>query len=880
MSEYIKNTIKKNRPHFLKFKKYILENDWRELKWDGEGKPKTYVEIRKAEFDIQNSLVKTMIGRLKRFVQKSGNDYKLKIAKTFIKDALAVIDVHIERAEDYTYSSKLEEIETTDLRAHEVAFHQHLYNEVSSIDDQITALNIQDDEDQTEGIEFLNNTKAPLAMFDVITRLYPEVQDKINKMNLNLDEEPGDNFHIYTKNPPVWDKSKHFWQQNPKTFDYYWKELKKIKNGIIVDGYYISGWMYYHMNFFMTPIPTTVVNKYSGIEESTDVIMNPPLRDSEIILFENYENAKKDKKMFMFVAASRRIAKTTLESSKIGHAVLVGKREILCAGGSTRDLNQITKNFKIDIQNKTDAFVVFNVANDWKDKIEIGLKTKANKTILLSTVHVVNTDSGNNVEVLAGYTIDEFLYDEALKSKFINVLQGLKPALKGKDGAIRTVGLLTGTGGDEALSADGNTVLSDPEGNDVLSMNWELLERGVAPEHITWQEDKLRPFGTFIPGQMCVDMPKIESNLADYVGIKSEKLSCVKLRVTDWGKALERISNNRKKVESNKIAHMKEIVYIPIKPSEIFMSGKQNRFPVEEAKLHKEYLLETGLWDRRFELVRDSEGKIVQIPSRKQLAVFPHKGGTIDAPFLILEDLPKEKPKFGMYTGGFDDYASDDSDTASLATFYVRKNEIVGDPFSNKIVASLSFRPERHTEVWEKWLLLMEAYNLTQTSFGENFNYEIKTFLDKRQLSEKYLAPGLDFTASFNIPNNGKRKTGWNPQTSKKFLFDLFVEECNQVFEIEQEDGSIRYLKGVQLIDDIGLLDEIIMWNENLNVDRITSAMGCYGYAHYLRVSNMWKPTMFKKTEDYDDKPTFKEQRKVNHFNKNRRTNTFSLRRR
>jgi hypothetical protein len=70
------------------------------------------------------------------------------------------------------------------------------------------------------------------------------------------------------------------------------------------------------------------------------------------------------------------------------------------------------------------------------------------------------------------------------------------------------------------------------------------------------------------------------------------------------------------------------------------------------------------------------------------------------------------------------------------------------------------------------------------------------------------------------------------------------------------------------------------MWNENLNVDRITSAMGCYGYAHYLRVSNMWKPTMFKKTEGYDDKPVFKEQRKINHFNKSRRSNTFSLRRR
>lgn len=846
MSEYIKNVIKKNRPHFVKFKKYILENDWRELDWNGEGKPKTYVEIRKAEFDIQNSLVKTMIGRLKRFVQKSGNDYKLKIAKTFIKDALSVIDVHIERAEDYTYSSKLEEIKTTDLRANEVAFHQHLYNEISSIDDQITALNIQDDDTQTDGIEFLNNTKAPLAMYDVIIRLYPEVQDKINKMKISLDEEPGNDFHIYTKNPPIWDKTKHFWAQEPKVFNYYWKELKKIKNGVIIDGYYISGWMYYHINFFMTPIPVTNVNKYSGTEESSDIIMNPPLRDSEVILFENYENARKEKKMFMFVAASRRIAKTTLESSKIGHAVLAGKREILCAGGSTKDLNQITKNFKIDIQNKTDAFTVFNVASDWKDKIEIGLKTKSNKTILLSTVHIVNTDSGNNVEVLAGYTIDEFLYDEALKNKFISVLQGLKPALKGKNGVIRTVGILTGTGGDDALSADGHTVLSDPIGNDVLPMNWGLLERGIPKEYITWEEDKQKPFGTFIPGQMCVDMPKIESNLADYVGIKSEKLSCIKLNVTDWGKAMELIEKNRAKVEGNKTALIKEIIYMPIKPSEIFMSGKINRFPVAEAKAHKRYLLETGLWDRRRDLYRDIDGKIKAMISDKPLAEFPHKGGFIDAPFLIFEDLPTERPKFGMYTGGFDDYASEDSNSASLSTFYVKKNTVIGDPFSNKIVASISFRPEKHPMVWEKWLLLMEAYNLDQTAFGENFNYEIKTFLDKRQLADKYLAPSIAFTDNFSLPNNGKRTTGWNPQTLKKFLFDNFVEECNETYEIEQEDGITKVLKGVQLIDDIWLLEEIIQWSENLNVDRITSAMGCYGYAHYLRSSYKWKTPFYK----------------------------------
>lgn len=237
------------------------------------------------------------------------------------------------------------------------------------------------------------------------------------------------------------------------------------------------------------------------------------------------------------------------------------------------------------------------------------------------------------------------------------------------------------------------------------------------------------------------------------------------------------------------------------------------------------------------------------------LADFPHKGGIVDAPFLLFEDLPETKPPFGMYTGGFDDYASDDSDTSSVSTFYVLKNEVLGDKFSRKIAASISFRPDKHAEVWEKWELLMEAFNLDKTCFGENFNYGIKDFLDKRQLADKYLAPALDFSVSFNIPNNNKRKTGWNPTTSKKFLFDLFVEDCNESFEIEQEDGSIKLIKGVQRIDDIGLLDEIINWSENLNVDRITSIMGAHAYAHYLRSSLFWVPSNYVKAKPKDETP-------------------------
>lgn len=905
MSEMIRGFVKKNKPQFLKYKKYILANDWTNVNYESSlddeyfnnlysndkskvkkaevqkiikeqiAAQKNSIKYKSDEFQLQNSLMLGIVDRLKYFVNKNQSDHHLKDFKTFVKDCLNIIKIHTDRVDEYVNSVDISKIENQEVRGEEIKLIKDCFSGITKIQDEITKLNIKDDTTETNGIEFLNGIKAPISMHWVLCEIYPEINRRLKAMGVNPEAEPDNNLHIYNENPPEYNPEKHYWEQEKSVLSYYFKEFKKLKDGIVIDGYYISGWMYYHMNVFVTPIPHKIFNNKSGRYENRDLIINPPLRDSDVMIFENHEIQKSTNTLFMFIAATRRAAKTTLESSKLGHAATIGKKELLCGGSSKKDLNQIAKNFRTDVQYKHPAFAVFNVAANWEDKIEIGLKTKNNKTILLSTLNVVNTDSGNNTEIFAGFTPDEFLYDEAMKAVFLSALQGLKPALKGAEGLVRCFGILSGTGSDDALSADGNTVLNDPEGNSVLPMNWDLLERGVPEEYRTWEEDKQKPFGTFIPGQCCVDMPKYESTLADYIGRPdAENLKKIKLKVTDWEKATEQIKENRAKVIGNKIAYNKEVVYIPITPSEIFMSGRISPFPVAEAKAHKEHLLRTGLWDRRRKLYKDTNGKIHAEISTQELAPFPHKGGIIDAPALIFEDFPTDPPKYGTYAAGFDDYATDDSSTTSVATFYVVKNKILGDPFSEKIVASISFRPEKHNNVYEQWLLLMEAYNLELTCFGENFNYNIKEFLDKRKLGDKYLAPSLDFSQTFNIPNNLKRKTGWDPRTSKKTLFDIFVNMCNETFEYEDEDGKIITLKGVQRIDDIGLLDEIIGWGENVNVDRITSAMASYSYIHFLQSSYRWKVKEMQR-ENKEVKQSKKSSRQKQFYTSSGRSRSF-----
>jgi hypothetical protein len=885
MSEYVDNYIQKYKPSLLKTEKYIKDNDWTELGnilVPEKGKP---FNPKQDEFLVQDQSVLILIDRLKFFAKKALNQHKLPQFKKYVKHVMKVVNTHTDRIDNYINGISLDEIATNDLKLEEMDFHNSLQKRYNAIDDAVESLDIKFGDDNVSTIEFLSDVKAPLSMYKVLMGIpeYAEIiQKELDYKKIDFISPPKNEMLIYMKDTPKWDTNLHFFEQSATTLQFYVDEFKKIKSGIIIDGIYISGWAYYHMNIFIAPIPVNLWNETKQKFFSQDVKMNPPLRDSDWMIFENKERLEDSDYKMLFLACSRRVAKTTTEASMLSHAATLGEETLLCAGASAKDLEQLAKNFKIDNLNKNPAFRVFNVTNDWSKKVELGIKTKGNKTILLSTLHIINTDSGNNKEIFAGFTPTSIVVlDEALKSDFLEAVESLIPALVGVDGSLRARMVVSGTAGTEALSADGVKALSDPETYGIMPMQWDILERGVDPEYITWEEDKLKPFGSFIPGQCRVDMPKIESNLADYLcKPESEALRKIKIKVTDWKLAKEKIEAERDAASKDKIKLHKTTIYAPIKPSEITMSGTRNRFPVNEAKAHKAHLLETGLWDARREIFRDSKGKIQAVISKKPLADFPHKGGFVDAPFLLFEDLPETKPPYGMYTAGFDDYASDDSETSSVSSFYVMKNEVLGDPFSKKIVASISFRPDRHSEVWEKWELLMEAFNLDRTAFGENFNYGIKDFLDKRQLADKYLAPSLDFSASFNIPNNNKRKTGWNPTTSKKFLFDLFVEYCNENHEIEQADGSIKLIKGVQLIDDLGLLEEIINWSENLNVDRITSAQAAWAYSHYLRSSLYWVPKEVKKNTNQEDKVKTEQPRKMKFFNSNPHRKFFTNKRR
>ena len=860
MSDIVNNIVKEEKKHFKKYKSYIETNNWAYLVWNQQGKPKLDTDIRKEEFNLHNNIINTILTRLKVAAKKSEGSHHLKIFKDYVAEIKKLLELHKQRAEDYMLSSDVLEKpkgdDSSDLRSNEIDFHRHLHQTTAKVLEDFNSMNLKvDDERAADGIEFFDNIKAPLSMHEVLVKLYPQIQLALDEMKIDFTSPPKNEMLINIENPPKWNSDKHYFQQEKNTLQFYVDEFKKIKNGINIDGVYISGWAYYHINVFVTPIPHKIWNPLKNDYDSEDKIINPPLRDSDWMLFENRALQESSKTLFMFVAATRRAAKTTAEASMLGHAATIGKKELLCAGSNAKDLGQLAKNFKTDTLYKNPAFAIYNVANDWSKKVEIGIKTKTQKTIPLSTLHIINTDDGNNKEIFAGFTPDLVVVDEAMKSKFLEPLEGLIPAMQGTDGMIRAFGMLSGTGGSEKLSEDGYKALSDPTTYDILPMQWQILERGVDEKFITWKEDKKRPFGTFIPGQCRVDMPKVKGNLADYLGVKSPSLSKICINITDWEKSAEIIKEKRKKVEKDRLKHQKEVVYCPTKPSEIFMSGALNPFPVEELKKRREELLEKGDIGKKVTLIQDSNGKITYELNNKELASYPHAGGFVDAPVVLYEDLPSNKPPQHLYVAGFDDYKQEESDTDSVGAFHIYKVNIGMDEWCGRIVASLATRPDPQAKMHRQIYLLQQAFNAK--CFMENADDKYKQYLETKRVGDEWLYESIDFKGDITQKATNKRRFGWTPTPQNiRFLKNLAINYTKEEVTILDEEGNEITVLGAQRINDLGLIQEMIDYRESANVDRMTSFMSCLGIEYYLYTNWLLpKPDWEKRKNAQENKP-------------------------
>jgi len=417
------------------------------------------------------------------------------------------------------------------------------------------------------------------------------------------------------------------------------------------------------------------------------------------------------------------------------------------------------------------------------------------------------------------------------------------------------------TGGEADLSADAVGVLSNPELYDLLPMDWDLLENHLDPDEITW---KRRGYATFFPGQMAYEkgFVKENKNFGDWIDNDAPEFDNIDIHVTNWKKNNDYLDSKLEKAKKDKTKNAKLVVQqrkvqYPRDPEDTFMSGDSNKFPTEEAQKKKKYLEDNQITGELVTLYKSKTGRVETLDaSDKEIPDFPFQGGFSNAPVIIYE-RPHERvdESYLLYIAGLDDYNVEESSGDSLGSFCIYKRNLM-DESSNKIVAMYTARPEPHKKFHEQGLLLLQMYNAK--CYMENVDTKFKDYLDGFHLSDTWLVQGFDPGSEYTFNTSNRRKYGWQPTDSNvKFMMGRLLEYCYEVIEIEDEEGKIITQLGVERIDDIGILKEIIGYNKDGNFDRLTSFGSSLMYDLYL-TSQYISPKLAKPQIEDSQKPAKK----------------------
>lgn len=883
MSDYIDSFIKNHKEYFHRNRLVIESNYWNDSEKynekitiltekldsidDNDSKTRTkkvqeiekqmrevsdqYRKTKEALFKQENELTSSILGRLSVFITEAQGDRHLKKTQDFINETVEIITIHIKKCDNYLkYNLEVltEDAETddqVDWKAQEIVFQDSVFNEKIKIQEKLSKLNINNSTDNL-AIKFFKNEKAGLLMREplIVKNLDIQIATEAAFSSIDLTSSKEMLINMKQKDIPPWNPKKHYWEQSRDVLQFWEEEYQKVTQGININGYKFHPWLYWHLNIFKTPIPQP---------NGTEPVINPYFRDNEWFFVESLKKAEEAKDKGLLLYGTRRFTKSVLLASYIQWKSHTKPNAVATlTGGSEKDLLDLTDKVRTSMDYTTPAFKLEVQKQAWDGGNTIlGLKEDASNIVKYSTISVINLAAGakNSSQKTAGGAPSAFVNDEIGKYNFLKSYLAALPSFETPYG-FKCVPILVGTAGEEGLSKDANTVLADPEKYNLLTMDWDLLEDKIDPEFITW---KRRKFGMFVPAQMAYKegFLKKEKRFSDFIGVQDQMLDDITIQVTDWENNKKRIEDWREEAKGDKLLEQQRTVQYPIDPEECFMSSEENPFPALEAKRHKEYLIEAGEAGKRVTIMQDSAGKIFYEMNNRDLAEYPHPGGFVDAPVVLYEDLPSEKPVPYLYVGGFDDYKQEESGTDSVGSFHIYKVNIGMDKWCGRIVASVATRPDPHNKLYRQIFLLMQAFN--SRVFMENADMGFKEYLDRKRATDLWLVESMDFKSDMTHQSNGRRRYGWAPTPeNKKFLLGLVKNYAKQEFTTVDENGNEKTMLGVQMINDIGLLDEMISYKKENNVDRITSFMSCLGYEFYL-FNNYMLPTLNPKKNRQED---------------------------
>lgn len=615
----------------------------------------------------------------------------------------------------------------------------------------------------------------------------------------------------------------------PDSVEYrdFWKEEKrKCIEGVTINGFHLSPWLYWHVNIWTILIDFNDPNfgpvKREGL---------PALRDDDYDFDEISRRAEKERKG-VTVLGRRNIGKSYWEASKAGYAMtLIKHSENIVAAGNDVDLGRITTKIDLGLRNVPEAWLFDRINDDWTKKIVLGVKERSGKRIPYSEIQVINLREGLNTEGFAGSRLKVLIIDEIGKFPVMKAYMAAKASFNTQFGWMCTPYLM-GTGGDFQRGTDAWEIFSNPDAYNMISMNRP-------------RDGKI--FGFYLLGDRRNET-KYETTVADHFKLSEGGIwTKVPFWNSDTEKGKEYCLNERAQAakSSDPEALLKEMMYYPLEVEEILLQNSGNDFPIEALRQHLEYL-QNNPKGTPVRLYRDVSGKVMWKTAEahdQPIAIWPVKKSTLkDAPVVMYEPPLVNAPQF-LYIAGSDPYNQSSSEySSSLGTVYIYKRvyDLQNGTYQDRMVASYAARPDSINEWHETVEMLLELYNAI--CMPENEAGTFIQYFDQKHKSYM-LADGLNFLKEIHPETSITNRNKGLPATPQviKFSMSLYKTYLTEQVQIGTDPVTKNpiFAMGLVRIDDPMLITETINYSSDPKMkgkfDRLVAFRHALAYNESLK---------------------------------------------
>ena len=605
-----------------------------------------------------------------------------------------------------------------------------------------------------------------------------------------------------------------------KDFVKYWDDQKnKCRKGVIIHSgdknWFISRDYYMWLNFL--PI-------YDKEEKRFDFAK---VRDAQYHLA-LYEHLAELHWKHAIVLKKRQIASSYFHMAKLINQWVFEEGAVLKIGASLKDYINEKGSWKFltEYRNFLNEHTAWyrpaepDKVGAWNQQIKVRVANRDTYRGLKSSINLYSFEKDPTHGV--GGPVTYFFHEEAGIAPKMNDTYGyMKPALKSGH-MITGQFIAAGSVGDLDQCEPLKLYIDKPEENGFYGVKSDLID-GKGTIGVT---------GLFIPEQW---------SMPPYIDKYGNSL------VTEALQALEEEFVKLKK-DLEPAAYQLEISQHPRNIEEAFATRKLSIFAPHLIARQQQRIQDKQYPVEYLELSRDSDGKIIDRPSRKiPITEWPISKKTEDKEgVLCIYERPHKDPSFGMYYGSVDPVSEGKTTTSdSLCAIYIYKNpvEVIKDDGNgkvsntierDKIVASWCGRFDDINKTHERLELLIEWYN-AWTIVENNVALFIQYMISKKK--QRYLVPKdmILFLKDIGANRNVFQEYGWKNVGTlfKGTVLSYAIEFLKEELDTETTpDGTIvKTIYGVERIPDPMLLKEMQAYQDGVNVDRLVAFSALIAFA-------------------------------------------------